>query len=677
MTINVRIEDHQRGVLLIEVCFASMSRSLVSQLVANGPVSGPGLTSISPLPRCMICERESDRLYVVYSRPTIGAQTPFFPVLEPLSGSSSAINSCQLCSQSLLNQWNEYESKQIPIKNRFYYLNNKNPILSTKSALSVNHKNQNNGQNHNTPEEVLDLSCSSSSSNSNNRSNSRSDINVRHFGNQLPIICYLCGEDSQTSVSVLVRRTANCPYFPSLASHPKPIGANPIDANGKIESCELCHRLLIQQWDHFQRMNVPINERQYTLRANVRNSDRTRANRYSCVLCNTELSQSTQNVVISMLTVIEANSDIKKLILSSAQEFIIGSGNSLETGRVLTCISCFRDLINKNNSGPPMPPNSSIPADLKKGITPNEQLCPLCHRIRSQLFFIETNPSADRKPFFPFLKDLVKPHEMDSLGRVKICNMCLPSLESQWEAFESALIPQNQRDYMLSSRSSPVLQTLSPPALKIVVSSPPPLQQSIVCEPLLTTVTTLTTQSHNYCMTNSSKQYINKSETKISGPMDEILSVLNGPILKSTNCLVCGEFSMSGHTYQILSSPRVPPLISHELGIYPFFPFLKRLIAINASNNSEDDNIDNRSNSGLVCTFCFHSLIGQWIAYNSSPFIEDKDPMRRTYNCRDFICYICGVTTFRQRVRSIELKDFPFLLEHSRPPGETPNVRLD
>lgn len=641
-----------------------MSRSLVSHLVANGP----GLSSISPLSRCTVCERECDRLYVVYSRPTIGAQTPFFPVLESLSANSSAINCCQHCSQSLLNQWNEYESKQIPIKNRFYYLNKNFNIKNT----SIANKNQNNGLNHGSTEEVLDLSCSTSNS---IRTNTRGDNNSKHWANPSPTVCYLCGEECQSSVGVLVRRTANCPYFPSLASHQKPVGANPIDANGRVDSCESCHRLLIQQWDHFQRLNVPISERQYALRAGVRCGDRIRANRFSCVLCCTELSQSTQNVVISMLTLNESNSDIRKLILSSAQEFIIGSGISLESGRVLTCISCFRELINRNHSAPPMPPNPSVSTDPKKS-TPSEQLCPLCHRIRSQMFHIETNPSPERKPFYPFLRDLVKPHEIDSLGRVLICNMCLPSLESQWEAFESALIPQSQRDYILSSRSSPVPRTLSPPTLKIVVSSPPPLQQSIVSEPLLTTVTTLTTQSQTYCMTNSSKQYVNKSETRIAGPMDEILTALNSPLLKSISCMVCGEYSASGHTYQLLTSPRVPPLINTELGFYPFFPFLKKLVSLNASNNFDDIDLDNRSNSVLVCTFCFHSLIGQWVAYNSSPFFEDKDPMRRTYNWKDFICYICGGTRVRQQVRSIELKDFPFLLEHSRPPGEKSHFTL-
>lgn len=638
---------------------------------------------------CMICESETGE-YVVYSRPKIGSQTPFFPILESLSSSnSSQINCCRYCSQSLLEQWDNFEQKLIPIKNRFYYLNNKS--LNNNKQIDVN-----NTKTNNTTEEVLDLSLASTSTSAStsNSTNFRVDTNssnnngVKYWTpNRFPQICYICGEETATLVNVLVRPMANCPYFPSLASHPKPIGANPIDSNGRIGACESCHRLLIQQWDQFQRSNVAIPDRHYSLRPMIGSTEtRQRINRYCCALCNIEFSHSMQNVVISMLSTNDSNSSMKKLIVSSAQEFIISSGTNLETGRVLTCINCFKNLLppelktndNQQQQQQQHPTNHYSQNDSKKksvseynSSSNDQEVCTLCNRIKTQLFLIDTNPRVghERKCYFPFLKNFLKPHEIDSYGRVKVCNSCLASLESQWEAFESALIPHNQRDYRLLMRRSPPLRQISPPPLKIQVSSPPPLQQSFISEPLLTTVTT---QTHNiYCTTSSSMQYPNETETKICGPMDDMLSALGGPQLTSGNCVVCGEYSMAGHSYELLSSPRVAPLLNHEFGIYPFFPILKKLIALNNNNSADERDNDNRNNAGLVCTFCYHSLIGQWIAYNASPFLEDKDPIRRTYNCKDYICYICGVTTFRQRVRSITVKDFPFLLEHPRPPGES------
>ncbi|CAG2113453.1 unnamed protein product [Medioppia subpectinata] len=671
-----------------------MSRAAV---VSGQPSNGSAITGLGV---CLICDRECLLgQYVVYSRPTIGAnQTPFFPILESLHGtnSSAQINCCRLCCQSLISQWNDFESKQIPIKNRVYYLNNTTkPVVISKTEANHslhtnhhkkhekhgNHNNSNNSSNA-SAEEVLDLSLTSTSAPNlapYSRPNIRGESNgtVKHMSNRYPHVCYICGEDCHSVVNVLVRPTANCPYFPSLLSHPKPNGANPIDSSGRIDSCDLCHRFLLQQWDHFQRLNVPIVDRHYSLRNVSTNESRSRGNRYSCALCNTELSQSLHNVVISILTVSDSTSELKKLVLSSAQEFIIGSGIPLDLGKVLTCIGCFRELIKNGDPLPPLIQTSAQVLDTKRkylteslnNSISDQQLCPLCNKVRNQIIAVQSTPSTDRKPFFPFLKDVVKPQEVDSLGRIRVCNICVASLESQWDAFESALIPHSQRDYLLASRRSPFDRSLSPPPLKIQVSSPPPLQQSFICEPLLTTVTTPT---HNtYSMTSSSKHYITKNESKITGPMDEMLSALGGPLLKAANCMICSEYSSAGHTYQLYATPRNPPIISHELGIYPFFPFLKKHIAINTSSNNDDRDrdLESRSNSALVCTFCYHSLIGQWIAYNASPFIEDKDPMRRTYNYRDYICFICGVTTFRQRSRSISLKDFPFLLEHSRPSG--------
>ncbi|OTF81391.1 hypothetical protein BLA29_014824 [Euroglyphus maynei] len=61
--------------------------------------------------------------------------------------------------------------------------------------------------------------------------------------------------------------------------------------------------------------------------------------------------------------------------------------------------------------------------------------------------------------------------------------------------------------------------------------------------------------------------------------------------------------------------------------------------------------------------------MAQWIAYHLSGKPEDRDLSARHYDCRNFVCYVCGVTTYRQFVRSITVKDFPFLRDHKRPPG--------
>src|SRR5699024_1490969 len=144
--------------------------------------------------------------------------------------------------------------------------------------------------------------------------------------------------------------------------------------------------------------------------------------------------------------------------------------------------------------------------------------------------------------------------------------------------------------------------------------------------------------------------------------INEFLSKLGGPHAHlSGNCVICNEYSQQGETYQIFSTSQ-KILISSELGLYPYFPMLKGV-----GSGPKKLKVDT---SHLACVFCYHSLIAQWAVYHLSHLPEDRDPNGRNYNCRDFICYVCGVTTYRALVRSIQVKDFPFLIEHKRPPGK-------
>ncbi|KAL1475877.1 hypothetical protein MTO96_019101 [Rhipicephalus appendiculatus] len=101
------------------------------------------------------------------------------------------------------------------------------------------------------------------------------------------------------------------------------------------------------------------------------------------------------------------------------------------------------------------------------------------------------------------------------------------------------------------------------------------------------------------------------------------------------------------------------PVGSRE-GPGPFFPFLES----HAGQGALDS-----TGTARVCTFCFHSLMAQWLAYESSPHPEDAARAARRYNTHHYVCYICGITTYRRRVRTLTVREFPFLREHPRPAG--------
>ncbi|KAJ6220171.1 hypothetical protein RDWZM_005983 [Blomia tropicalis] len=438
-------------------------------------------------------------------------------------------------------------------------------------------------------------------------------------------------------------------------------------------------------------------------------------------------------ISISMMQETDPISSQKSLRLQTAQEldlnqFLTPSGtalpenlqkqlqNLIATGRKLTCYPCFESFASRNN------PNDrshqeSINGNLTKSSSHesssnevvNYEMCVACQQNKAQIL-VETKENA-KDPFFPFLRDPSEPND-----RAKLCGACHLILETQWDAYEAGYVPYHQRTYRLStnqdrsssvstlsnsnafllskrpatnslsSSNSPVIANLNQPLhsngqptppLKIQISSPsvvaPPtgISSNDNCQLLLTTVTnsnasTSTTFNHNRPVSSSTcaNNVITSSpvdDETIFYLINEFMTKLGGPSPNlSGTCAVCNLPSCVGGTYQVHSTPQ-KFFLSQELGPYPYFPMLK-----GTGNSTKKLKVDT---THLACIYCYHSLIAQWTAYRLSSNIEDRDPNNRQYNCRNFICYVCGVTTYRQSVQSITVKSFPFLIEHKRPPG--------
>ncbi|XP_022251451.1 uncharacterized protein LOC106467546 [Limulus polyphemus] len=544
-------------------------------------------------------------------------------------------------------------------------------------------------------------------------------------------VCFVCGEccSNGTLIDVFTKPISNCPFFPSLAQHRAPLGAKPIDSSGKIEVCKACHQHLLQQWDLYQLYNVNHAEKNHQVkkstfsgshlvsqkRATSRDSSNSFVDQqeFTCFLCGFRNISEEIQVVFSCPT---NNKEPYFTFLRKIRPSL-GASPLSNDGAALICSCCYRKLycqfqgyersrvpeekrLYKITSDAPVELTSVLKLHLtgafKPGSMPSFSGCYLCGKSMQvdKLIFLNTKPQTGAM-FFSFIKDLPRPvaaKPLDSEGRILVCVECQTFMKTQWEAFEAVRMPNEKRQYKIPFTKTVKLESsltscgsfhdtssqVSNPQVQIslpdryVHNKNASLTQN---EVLLTTFNPVTTthtlpqlayQDAGYGPSTSS--FTNKSKFRLDDVVTpdkthlsrRITDPLEGcftkqPLLFAAVCFVCGEYSSATQTYSLWAHPN-----QEETA---FFPFLLKHTPPNGSEPLKEDS------NCLVCTFCYHSLTAQWIAYETSPYPEDGNPWQRQYNTYHYVCFICGITTYRKRTRSISVEDFPFLIEHPRPAG--------
>lgn len=289
-------------------------------------------------------------------------------------------------------------------------------------------------------------------------------------------VCFVCGSLGAES-SLRIKPHDRLPYFPFLEHHDPPKGARLPTSNGNVDCCRVCYAFLTQQWETYERSKTPAIKRLYWLKraddGHFTGAEMRLQGEYIAQI----MGLNYQPGVEGRGSPDNSTRDYPPSPPYRKEERATPSSNHSAPGE--QSFNYKSDAKSQVKSKLPSQPRVETPVhqtpkrghsegvlDLtvrkepktKQTTAPSDKeqtiICYICAQstLVRNCKYVSTAMNSTSEPFFPVLQKISPPEgafPLNQHGQAIVCGDCRLLLYQQWQAYELAGVPFQNRVYKL------------------------------------------------------------------------------------------------------------------------------------------------------------------------------------------------------------------------------------